>query len=160
MLAHGARRAYAGIAMIKPSPTGTIDPTHARATLLDRIGQTATKPERIVLGFANTDYQMHLLPDGTITGEVGKRIIGTIHARARRVDVCHTGGRYAEPVYGRPRRVQGAILSIDEPGNTIVVGAGMPIHCELTDKRQKAGEFNVGDVVTFDVLDGATFRQA
>ncbi len=146
--------------MIKPSPTGVIDPTQARATFLERLGATATKPERIVLGFANTDYQMHLIPDGEITGEIGKRILGTIHAKARRVDSCATGGRYAEPVYGRPRRVQGKILSIDEPSNTIVVGAGMPIHCELTDARQKAGQFEVGDVVTFDVLDGATFRQA
>lgn len=145
--------------MIKPSPTGTIDPTLARGTLLERIAQTATKPAYIVLGFANTDYQMHLLPEGEITGEVGKRIIGTIHAKARRVDVCGTGGRYAEPVYGRPRRVQGAVVSIDGPTNTLVVEAGMPIHCELTDQRQKAGDFTVGDVVTFDVLDGATFRQ-
>lgn len=145
--------------MIKPSPTGTIDPTHARGTLLEELPQTATKPERVVLGFPNTDYQLHLLPDGEVTGEVGKRIVGTIHARARRVDVCGTGGRYVEPVYGRPRRVQGAVLAIDESSNTLVVSAGMPIHCQLTDERQKAGEFEVGDVVTFDVLDGATFKQ-
>jgi len=146
--------------MIKPSPTGTIDKTLARATLLERIDATATRPERIVLGFANSDYRLHLVPEGEVQGEIGKRVIGTIHARAKRVDECRTGGRYVEPVYGRPRRVQGTVLAIDEGSNVLVVGAGMPIHCELTDPRQKASGFEVGDFVTFDVLEGASFRQA
>lgn len=145
--------------MIKPAPTGAVEKTVARATLLERIDATATRPERVVIGFPNTDYQLHLIPDGEVTGEIGKRILGTIHAQARRIDVCRTGGRYVEPVYGRPRRVQGAVLATDPRTNTILVGAGMPIHCTLTDPRQRADAFSVGDFVSFDVLDGATFRQ-
>ena len=42
-------------------------------------------------------------------------------------------------------------------GDRVVVDAGMPIHCRPTDARQKAGDFQPGDFVSFDVLRGATF---
>ena len=35
--------------------------------------------------------------------------------------------------------------------------AGIPIECELTDDRQKPGDFAAGQFVSFDVMDGATF---
>jgi hypothetical protein len=143
--------------MIKPAPTGKLDPTLARGRLVETIEATATKPAHVVLTFPNTSYQMHLVPDGEVTGEVGKRIVGTIRASARRVDECRSGGRYVEPVYGRPRRVQGMVRAIED--DAIVVDAGVPIRCTLTDARQKPGDFEVGDFVTFDVLDGATFAQ-
>ena len=89
---------------------------------------------------------------------LGKRLICTIRAKARRIDVVQTGGRYVEPVYGRPRRVQGAVLAIDEGANTITIGAGVPIVVKPTDARQKAADFALGDFVTFGVLPGATIE--
>ncbi|QYO64365.1 hypothetical protein [Leptolyngbya sp. 7M] len=85
------------------------------------------------------------------------RIIGIIRAKARRIDEVTTGGRYIEPVYGRPRRVQGTVVAI-EP-DAVVVNAGMPIHCTPTDPRQRPGDFKPGQFVSFDVLEGATFEQ-
>ncbi len=61
-------------------------------------------------------------------------------------------------MYGRPRRVQGSVIAID--GNSIVVNAGVPVHVEPTDPRQTAASFEVGQFVSFDALDGATFTQA
>lgn len=83
--------------------------------------------------------------------------MGTIHAKAKRIDVVDTGGRYVEPVFGRPRRVQGTVIAAE--GEELVVNAGVPIHCRPTDPRQKPSDFEVGDLVSFDVMEGAEFRQ-
>lgn len=146
--------------MIHPAPTSKIDPTLARGTLLGATPATATRPAHVTITFPNTSYEMHLLPGGPVAAPVGKRIIGTIRAKARRVDKVQTGGRYVEPVYGRPRRVQGSVIATNEGAKTIVVDAGIPIECSLTDERQKTGQFTVGDFVSFDVLDGATFIES
>jgi hypothetical protein len=144
--------------MIYPAPTSRIDPTLARGILEEIVEPTATRPGYIVVSFPNTSYQMHLLPAGPITAETGKRIIGAIAAQARRIDCVQTGGRYVEPVYGRPRRIQGSIIAVN-PG-TIVVDATVPIHITPTDPRQQPSSFEVGQFVSFDALDGATFTQA
>lgn len=138
--------------MIEPAPTTKIDPTLARATVL------ADAPEGggiVQLGFSNTSYQVHLRAEGPTGVAPGKRVIGRIEARAKRIDRVQTGGKYVEPVYGRPRRVQGRVLGVAD--GKVVVDAGMPIHCAPTDSRQQASDFAAGDFVSFDVLDGATF---
>jgi len=143
--------------MITPAPTTVIDPSLARGTLTSVVPATATKPGYITVGFPNTSYDLHLLPTVPVKTPVGKKIMGTIHARARRIDEVKTGGRYVEPVFGRPRRVQGSVVAVDPTKNTVVVSAGVPFHCSPTDARQKAGDFVVGQFVSFDVLDGASF---
>lgn len=144
--------------MLTPAPTTRIDPRLARGVFEGPIAATATKPAMVNISFPNTSYQVHLIPVGEVQAEPGKRIIGTIRASARRIDEVKTGGRYIEPVFGRPRRIQGRIIAI-EPG-AVVVDAGMPIHCTPTDPRQKPGQFQVGQFVSFDALEGATFQQS
>lgn len=144
--------------MITPSPTSKIDPTIARGTLGSVVLASATKPAYITFLVPNTSYEMHLLPTpplSEIKAQVGKRLLGTIRAQARRIDVVQTGGQYVEPVMGRPRRVQGTVIAI--AGDSVVVDAGVAIHCRPTDARQQAGQFSVGQFVSFDVLDGSTF---
>ena len=136
--------------MIKPAPTSKIAPDLARGILAEPPDGT-----HICVTVPNTSYQLHLVPTSSPSTPVGKRIIGRIHAKVRRVDVVHSGGRYVEPVYGSPRRVQGSVIEVG--ADTITVSAGVPIICELTDKRQKASDFEPGQFVSFDVLDGATF---
>lgn len=143
--------------MLHPAPTSKIDPALARGVLFEHHPETPIQAERVVLTFPNTNYQVHLHPTAPVTTEIGKRIIGTIRAEARRVDVVTTGGRYVEPVYGRPRRVQGAIVGRDDARNTLIVHAGFPIHCALTAPNQKSADFPDGAFVSFDVNDGATF---
>jgi hypothetical protein len=146
--------------MITPSPTSKIDPHLARGVLLEKTPATATRPAYVTIHIPNTSYELKLVsgvPVEAIAAAPGKRIIGRIRAQARRVDVVKTGGRYVEPVYGRPQRVQGAVVSVDAEHNTITVNAGVPITCELTDRRQRADQFQPGQFVSFDVLEGAGF---
>ncbi|MBX3403053.1 MAG: hypothetical protein KF699_06525 [Phycisphaeraceae bacterium] len=143
--------------MLHPAPTDRIAPTLARGELAEVFAATATKPGHIVITFPNTSYRVHLIPTGEITTPIGKRIIGTIRATARRVDLVETGGKYIEPVYGRPRRVQGRVIGGDDHSRTLIVDAGMPIHCTMTDARQVPSQFERGAMVSFDVLDGAMF---
>jgi hypothetical protein len=146
--------------MITPSPTTTIDPVIARGTLAEIVSATATRPGYIKFAVPNTSYELHLIPTGAAPSadRVGKRLLGTIRAKARRIDIVETGGRYVEPVFGRPRRVQGTVIKA--VADTVVVDAGIPIHCTPTDARQAAAQFQPGQLVSFDVLDGATFEAA
>lgn len=144
--------------MIPPSPTSIIDPTFARGTFAGEVAATATKPGFIKMSFAN-NYELHLLPSAPITAEVGKRLIGRISSEARRIDETKTGGRFVEPIYGRPRRIQGNIIAVNPKENTIVVNAGMPIYVTPIDPRQKASDFTIGQFVGFDVPAGSTFDQ-
>lgn len=113
--------------------------------------------ERVVISIPDTSYQLHLVPQGAVQAKVGGRIIGRICAKARRIDSVQTGGRYVEPVVGRPRRVQGTVLGVE--GSSVIVNAGVPVWVEPTDSRQKASDFVAGQFVSFDALDGATFTQ-
>jgi hypothetical protein len=146
--------------MLQPAPTDRIDPGLARGTLEGVHEQTATRPAFIELGLYNSDYRLHLLPSGEITAAVGKRVLGVIRAEAKRVDIVRSGGKYVEPVMGRPRRVQGRVVETDTSRNAITVDAGAPFVCRLTDHRQRASDFEAGQFVSFDVLSGATFEQS
>lgn len=157
---------YPSRAMIHPSPTTKIDPAIARG-VLERVQPAHTpEPAHVVISFPNTSYQTALVlragkgsetDAGALQARIGKRILGRIWLSARRVDVVDTGGRYLEPVFGRPRRVQGSVIARLDDQRTIIVDAGVPIHCRLTDERQRPEDFEIGALVSFDALDGASF---
>lgn len=133
------------------TPTAADNPDLARGELLEKADEV------IVLGLPGTEYRLHLVPTGPISAAVGRRIAGRINAEAMRVDVATTGGRYIEPVYGRPRRLQGRIVATDAAANTITVYCGCPIVCRLT-ATQNADDLPPGTLATFDVKPGATFE--
>ena len=112
----------------------------------------------VVLGLPGTDYRLHLALEIGLPADVGDMVTGTIHATARRVDVISGGGRYLEPVFGRPRRVQGRIVGGHVPSRALYVNAAAPIICTLSDARQQAGDFSIGQLVSFDVEPGAVFK--
>lgn len=141
--------------MITPSPTTRLELGVARGVFGGLAPESPSRAQCIKFVVPNTSYELHLVPTTPVSVEAGKRIIGIIRAQARRVDIVQTGGRYVEPVFGRPRRVQGTIVKIGE--SAIVVDAGVPIHCSLKDDRQMPDQFEIGQLVSFDVLDGATF---
>jgi len=113
----------------------------------------------IVLEIHHTDYRLYLqVETGTLDGvALHQPIAGRILARAKRVDVVTTGGRYIEPVYGRPRRLQGRISAIDPAANTLTLQTACPFVCTLM-PGQKAEGFAVGQLVSFDVERGAVFE--
>lgn len=147
-------------AMIPPSPTTAIDPTIARGVFAGMIPGTANRPACVEITFPSNNYRLHLVPTAPIESPKGKRVLGTIAVQARRIDETRTGGRFIEPVIGRPQRVQGVVIAVEEARNTIVLNAAAPIHVTPTDPRQKAGQFMVGQLVGFDALEGATFTPA
>ncbi len=115
--------------------------------------------DSIILAIPHTDYRLHLLCDAAATvGKVDDRVSGVIRGVARRVDVVPAGGRYIEPVYGRPRRIQGWIKAIDPVDRTLTVHAGAaPVTVTLGDTRQKVTDFCVDQLVSFDIERGATW---
>jgi len=139
--------------MITPQPTTKIDEKLARGVLA-RVDESDGQ-QTVTIAFPDTNYEIQLIVDGDIVCKTGKRIVGTVSARAKRIDVVDSGGRFIEPIYGRPRRVQGRVVAIE--GDAVVVDAGVIVHCTPTDARQNAADFEPGQLVCFDVLKGATF---
>lgn len=140
----------------------------SRGQLAEVVEATASSPGYIVFALPGSSYKMHLRPTGPISVAVGKRLVGTIACQVRRVDTSFTGGQYVEPVEGRPRRVQGRVVKVDGAAGTITLNCGAPasvdgpplmIVCKLLDARQKPEQFAIGNLVTADVMDGATFTQ-
>ncbi len=115
--------------------------------------------EKLVLAVPGTDYRLKLIPVGQVNGPLNERIQGTIRANAQRVDVISAGGRFIEPIFGRPRRVQGRIIGGDVKANTLTVLAAVPITVTLM-PHQQAGKFAIGQMVSFDVEPGATFEES
>jgi len=113
---------------------------------------------KIVLTVPETSYRLHLVVEQALQAQVGERITGVIRCKAKRVDVVPSGGRFIEPVYGRPRRIQGVVSGGDVQANTLLVKAGAPVTVTLM-PSQKAGDFKIGQMVCFDVERGASFER-
>ncbi len=116
---------------------------------------------KLVLALPSSEYQLHLVIQAPVKPAFNGRIKGVIDAVARRVDLTQDGrgGRFIEPIYGRPRRVQGRIIATDAAKNTLTVLAACPVNCTLTSPGQQASHFAIGQFVTFDVEPGARFTQ-
>jgi len=141
-----------------PDPTAMTDPATASTTVTGRLVELGE--EQLVLALPGTEYKLHLKIDQRpADAKVGQKLTGTIHARAKRVDRINAGGRYVEPVFGRPRRIQGRVIGGDASSNTLIVqaGPGLTLHCVLTDPRQKIADFHMHQMVSFDVEPGARF---
>jgi hypothetical protein len=115
--------------------------------------------QKIVLSVPGTDYQIHLVPTvpaSDIRIPVGKRVKGTIHAKALRMFAANGGGQFIEPIWGEPRIVAGLVLAVDEPNRRVLVHTGVPMWMTLED-RQAADLFKVGQLVNCYVQSGTQF---
>ena len=112
--------------------------------------------DHVVVGVPETSYRLHLVLPEPIDVEVGRRVRGVIHCQARRVDVVPSGGRFIEPVFGRPRRIQGWVTGGDVQRNVLHVKAEVPLVVHLMPSQQ-ASEFETGQMVCFDAEAGAKF---
>jgi len=131
----------------------TASPNHVTGVLHE------SREDTIVLSVPETSYQILLGVYKPMTTPVGKRVTGTIRAQAQRIDTVGTGGRFIEPVAGRPRRVQGSVVAIDATERTVTINAGVPVVCK-TDVRQSPNDFTIGDFVACSVQPGASFSQS
>lgn len=150
--------------MLEPAPTTRLAPALSRGSLAEVRPATATRPACVVLTVPNTEYRLELRPAGDdlspFEGRVGTTVVGIIRADARRLDRCGAGGRYVEPVFGRPRRVQGMVREVRPGDNAVVVSAalGLAFNLRPTAPGQSAGQFAEGDFITCGVADGASFE--
>ena len=90
---------------------------------------------------------------------VGERVRGTIHAPAWKVDRVDLGGNYVEPLFGRPRRMQGTILATNPATNELTVQVGYEVTVTLPD-RHRAADFLPGQRVGWDNIEIPTFQPA
>lgn len=135
-------------------PSSTVPPPTDRAVVRGVVEDRSE--EFLTLRIPGTDYRLRLALEKPLTKRVGEKIEGRIIAQACRLDVVGAGGRYIEPVEGRPRRVQGRILDIDAAQRAVVINAGAPIALQL-DERQKPEDFQPDQLVTTSVRSGAKF---
>lgn len=134
------------------SPISPDSPAVARVRLLGR------EADKVVLGIAGTNYQLHLGLEGNLTIEVGKRARGVIRTHVWKLDFVSAGGAFVEPVYGRPRRVQGTVEAPLGQGNAIIVDvAGCPI-VGMLPERWQADDIKPGTRVGLDVYDSSVFQ--
>lgn len=82
----------------------------------------------------------------------GKRVLGTIHAPAWKADIVKLGGNYVEPLFGRPRRMQGTVLAVNVPNNELTVHVGYDVTVQLPAKY-KVADFPVGARIAWDNLE-------
>ncbi|MBL1217566.1 MAG: hypothetical protein D8M59_08730 [Planctomycetes bacterium] len=143
--------------------TETSESTPATGAPAQPVGPTLTtgyvqqsEPDLLVLSIPKSDYRLHLVPTCSIDAATGDRITGRVDAVARRIDLCYTGGTFIDPIYGRPRNIQGRIRDIQPGDNTLLVQAGIPMYVSVR-APQRAEQFQVGQVIHFAVDRGATF---
>ncbi|MEX2672206.1 MAG: hypothetical protein WD294_08870 [Phycisphaeraceae bacterium] len=126
--------------------------TIARVYLLE------STPEKVVIQIPSTNYQLHLRCPAEPEVSPQGRVRGIIHCNVWKVDLVSPGGAYIEPIYGRPRRVQGRVIGHVDGSNALVVSIrGCPIVADLTD-HWVAKEIPTGTLVGLDVYEGASFE--
>ena len=87
----------------------------------------------------------------------GASVCGVIHAPAWKADHVELGGNYVEPLYGRPRRMQGTILATNPATNELTVRVGYEVTVKLPE-RYKPADFAVGARVGWDNIEIPTFE--
>ena len=116
--------------------------------------------EHLVFAVPGTEYRLCLATTADrskMAAHLGKRIRGRIHATALRMHTAQAGGRFVEPVWGAPRIVSGAVLTIDEAKNRLLVDVSVPMWVKVAD-GQNATDFGEGQMVNFYVTSGTSFE--
>ncbi len=91
--------------------------------------------------------------------QIGSRVVGEVYAYARKAEMVSLGGNYVEPLFGRPRRMQGMVLEQNVIRNELRVQTGYEVTVKLPE-NQPATEFPIGSHVGWDNADWAEFRAA
>lgn len=122
----------------------------------------AVSDDKIVISLPHTEYRLHLVPSvpvASITTPIGKRIKGTIHARALRIFKAAGGGQFIEPLEGSPRIVAGRVAQVDAGGRRLLVDMAAPVWMTMAEDNTPA-EFAPGDMVNCYVQSGTRFTPA
>jgi hypothetical protein len=114
----------------------------------------------VTLRVPGTNYRnTFLLQNADAKLALEQRVRGTIHAPAWKADHVDLGGNYVEPLFGRPRRMQGTILAVNAATNELTVQVGYEVTVKLPEKYT-ASSFPVGQRVGWDNIEIPTFELA
>jgi hypothetical protein len=122
----------------------------------------------VVFQPSNTNYELLLVAaagnytGGNYTGPLNSPIEILIRVQARKVWTVPSGGNFVEPIFGKPRTIQGWVKAVDQ--SWIVLQAGAPIVVKLPTSDSaidfNSGSIAVGSMVNAMVMPGATFEVA
>lgn len=151
-----------------PEQNSSGKPSFCRGVSDGMLAATPKHPAYVVFTVPGTLYKLHLVPEPGQSASKGAKLVGTISCDARRVDRVAGGGRFVEPLVGRPRRVQGTIIAIDAASNRLVLDCGggtvpgfeqsLVMTARLTDERNRASEYHAGELVCFDCAGESKFE--
>lgn len=141
---------------------------HSTDQMASFILESEPTDDLVVLGVHGTDYLIELTP--TVTSDEfpaprssrNRRIRGTVAGRALKMHHAEAGGRFIEPVHGRPRIVQGTVYEVDAPNGRLLMDVVVPMWITLDTAAtgQSASEFSPGDLLNFYLEPGTTFTPA
>ena len=110
----------------------------------------------VTLKTPNANYRNTFKCSSVADLAVGKRIPGSIHAPARKIEAVSQGGNYVEPLFGRPRRMQGLVLKQNVADNSLIVQTAYETNVQLP-RQQQATDYSVGSRVGWDNVDWPEF---
>ena len=110
----------------------------------------------VTLKTPNANYRNTFRCSSAADLVVGKRISGSIHAPARKIEAVSQGGNYVEPLFGRPRRMQGLVLKLNAAENSLLVQTAYETHVQLP-PHQQATDYPPGSRVGWDNADWPEF---
>jgi hypothetical protein len=125
---------------------------------------TEVRGDAVVFQPTGTVYELLLqLSDASkYDGPIDTPISGVVRLSARKVYSVHSGGNFIEPIFGRPRIVQGRVRHIAETGRNLIVQAGIAISVDLPEASSAidlpSGAIRVGHLVNVTVLPGASIQ--
>lgn len=140
-------------------PSSNPPPAVTRPESLSSLRVAEVGPELVVLEVPGTEYRLHLATDSSLSGGVGRRVTGEIHAKALRMHRSDTGGRFIEPIYGQPRIVQGEVVAIDAPQRRILMDMAVPVWVTVLPAQDLAA-VSIGDLWNCYVESGTRFEPA
>ena len=122
--------------------------------IVDHVANGQVTLRTPTLNYRNT---FAIAPETAAALKPGAHVRGTIHAPAWKVDRVELGGNYVEPLYGRPRRMQGTILAVNPQTNELTVQVGYEATVRLPERYQ-AADYHRGQRVGWDNLEPPTFE--
>lgn len=127
----------------------------ARGKVIENKGTT------VVFAPAGTTYQLHLIAaGGSYDGPVNVPVHAVLRATARKLWTVPSGGNFVEPIYGRPRVIQGRVRYLDERTMVVLAGAAVAITLPAEDDAfdLSNGPITAGSLVNVVVHPGTTIE--
>ena len=126
----------------------------ARGKVTDKRGATG-----IVFKPTGTSYELFLEGTG-YDGPMNIPVELVVTVQGRKLWTVPSGGNFIEPIFGKPRTIQGRVKAIE--GQVLIVQAGIPLHVQLPASDSAVdlnnGAVTVGHMVNVMVMPGASYR--